>query len=105
MGSTDYKDYDEFIKKYGHPFTAGPVQSEFLMMGMFFEGIGILARRKLVDIGLVFELFGVGLFWEKMKPLAEGLRKQLNNPHLYEWVEYLANEEKKYYQQLASKAA
>jgi hypothetical protein len=102
IGSTDYKDYDDFVKKYGHPFTQGPVQTEFAMMCMFFEGIGILAKRKLVDIRLVFELFGVNLFWEKARPLADGLRKQLNNPHVYEWFEYLANEEKKYYQQQAS---
>ena len=25
MLSTDYKDYDDFLKKYGHLFAAGPV--------------------------------------------------------------------------------
>ena len=103
--STDYKDYDEFIKKYGHVFAEGPVQTEFLMMGMFFEGIGVLTKRKLADISLVSDLFAVEWFWEKMKPLAEGLRKQFNNPHVYEWFEYLSNEWKKYYQQQASKTA
>ena len=103
--STDYKDYDDFLKKYGHPFAAGQVQTEFLMMGMFFEGIGVLTKRKLANIALVNDLFAVEWFWEKVKPLAEGLRKQLNNPHVYEWFEYLANEEKKHHQQLASKAA
>lgn len=103
MLSTDYKDYDDFLKKYGHPNAPGPVQSEFSMIATFFEGIGILAKRKLVDIGLVFEYFAVGLFWEKVKPLIEPLRKQINNPNYFEWFEYLANEEKKHYQQLASK--
>lgn len=98
MLSTDYKDYDDFVKKYGHVFAEGPVQTEFLMMGMFFEGIGVLAKRKLADIALVNDLFAVEWFWEKVKPLAEGLRKQFNNPHVYEWFEYLSNEFKKYYQ-------
>jgi hypothetical protein len=105
MGNTDYKDYDDFVKKYGHPFAEGPVQSEWLMMCMFFEGIGILTKRKLVNRELVFELFGVYLFWEKVKPMVDGLRKKMNNPHTYEWFEYLYNEEKKYYQKLASKTA
>jgi hypothetical protein len=103
--SLEYKDYDEFIKKYGNPVGEGPVQSAFVMMSMFFEGIGILAKRRLVDRGLVFELFGVWLFWEKAKPLVDGLRKEANNPHYFEWFEYLYGEEKKYYQKLASKKA
>jgi hypothetical protein len=93
--STDYKNYDEFIGKYGQPFAEGPVQSEFLMMAMFFEGIGILAKRKLVDMSLVAELFDVNMGWEKARPMVEGLRKQLNTPKIYEWFEYLANETKK----------
>ena len=105
MFSTDYKDYDDFVKKYGHVFAEGPVQTEFLMMGMFFEGIGVLTKRKLADIALVNDLFAIEWFWEKVKPLAEGLRKQFNNPHVYEWFEYLSNEWKKYYQQQASKTA
>ena len=102
MLSTDYKDYDDFLKKFGHPFAAGPVQTEFLMLGMFFEGIGILTKKKLVDVDLVTKLFGTDMFWEKWKPLAESLRKQMNNPHVAEWLEYLSNETKKAY---ASKTA
>jgi len=104
MLSTNYKNYDEFLEKYGNPAAEGPVQTGFFMMGMFFEGLGVLTKRKLADIGLVADLFLVGLFWEKFKPLAEGLRKQMNNPHVWEWFEYLANEEKKYYQQASGKA-
>jgi len=95
MGSANYEDFDDFVKKYGHPFAEGPVQTEFLMMSMFFEGIGVLAKKKLVDIDLVAELFSVNLVWEKVKPIAEGLRKQLNTPKVYEWFEYLSNETKK----------
>ena len=106
MGSTDHKDYDEFIKKYGHPFTAGPVQSEFLMMAVFFEGIGVLTKRKLVDINLVADLFTVEVAWQKWKPLVEGIRKKTNNPHMGEWFEYLSNETRRIHQQqIASKKA
>jgi hypothetical protein len=70
---------------------------------MFFEGIGILTKRKLVNKELVFELFAVDLLWGKVKPIVEGLRKAINNPHVYEWFEYVYNEYKKYYQELDSK--
>lgn len=95
MLSTNYKDYDDFIEKYGRPFAEGPVQTEFLMMWMFFEGIGILTYRKLVDIRLVADLFAVEPIWEKSKPLVEALRRKTNNPHIGEWTEYLSNETRK----------
>ena len=37
------------------------------------------------------------MFWEKWKPLAEAIRKEMNNPHVAEWLEYLSNETKKAY--------
>jgi len=98
--STEYKDYDDFVEKYGSPLAEGPVQTVFLMMGMFFEGIGILLKRKLVDPDLVNDLFAVEMLWLKWKLLAEGLRKQTGNPHFAEWFEYLYNEMKKREQRL-----
>jgi len=35
-----------------------------------------------------------------MKPIAEGMRKQYNQPDWYEWFEYLYNEMKKREQRL-----
>ena len=93
--NTEYKDYDDFVEKYGFPFAEGQVQTVFLMMGMFFEGIGILLKKKLVQLDLVTDLFAVEMLWLKWKPLAEGLRKQTNNPHFAEWFEYIYNEMKK----------
>jgi hypothetical protein len=93
--STEYKDYDDFVEKYGSPLAEGPVQSVFLMMGMFFEGVGVLLEKKLVDPDLIHKLFAVEMLWLKWKPLAEGLRKQTNEPRFAEWFEYLYNEMKK----------
>lgn len=93
--STEYKDYDDFVEKYGLPFAEGQVQTVFLMIAMFFEGIGILLKNGLVQLDLVTDLFAVEMIWLKWKPLAEGLRKQTNNPHFGEWFEYLYNETKK----------
>jgi len=93
--SSEYKDYDDFVEKYGLPFAEGQVQTVFFMIGMFFEGIGILLKNKLVQLDLVTDLFAVEMLWLKMKPLAEGLRKQTNNPHFGEWFEYIYNEMQK----------
>jgi hypothetical protein len=68
---------------------------------IFFEGIGVLLHRKLVDTGLVADLFGsqIKFTWEKLKPTVEWGR--VKQPDLWQWFEYLYNEMKKREQQLA----
>ena len=89
----EYKDLDDFDRKYS---------VEGYEIGIFFEGIGVLLHRKLIDIGLVDDLFSslVKMTWEKMKPLAEATRKKLNLPQMGEWFEYLYNEMQKREQRL-----
>ena len=63
-------------------------------VGIFFEEIGILLHRNLIDRGLVDDLFrySIRMTWEKMKPLIEGIRKQYNLPYAFGYFEYLYNE-------------
>jgi len=90
----EFADYDDFKKKYR-------MMSKSILplwqVGKFFDGVGVLLRRKLVDIGLVDELFHTEatVIWEKVKPLIEGRRKELNQPTAYQNFEYLYNEMKK----------
>ena len=65
--------------------------------GYFFEELGILLHRKLVDISLVDDLFSgpVRRFWKACKPYVEEARKQLNEPTYAEYFEYLYDEMKK----------
>ena len=72
-------------------------------MGTFFEGIGVLLKRKLIDIELVDDLFSepIRTLWVNMKPMIDGSRKYLNQPRVFEWFEYLYNEMKKREQQQA----
>ena len=86
--TTDYEDYDDFVKKYG---------SWAPEAGLFLEGLGVLLKRNLIDIELVDDLFSgpIKYAWEKFKPIVEDARKQLNYPAYAEWVEYLYNEMKK----------
>jgi len=102
----EYRDYNDFVEKYGMPSPRKPVWTAYMMVTNFFNEVGMLLHRKLISIETVDELFGfrVAQFWEKLKPLIEGMRKQLN-PHVARWFEYLYSEMKKREQQQASKKA
>ena len=94
--NTEYKNYKDFLKK--EKLVAPEA-------GLFFEGVGVLLYRKLIDISLIDDLFSgpIKMTWEKMKPIVEDARKQLDQPQYAEWVEYLYNEMRKREQQLAIK--
>jgi hypothetical protein len=85
----EFKDFDDYTRKFGW--------KEETEVGIFFEGIGVLLKRKLVDISLVDDLFSTSIknTWEKMKPFIEAARKKYDQPALLEWFEYLYNEMKK----------
>ena len=91
----EFKDYDDFVKRYGKPISRNQVPMSFMMMGNFFEQIGVLFRNGLIEASLISQLFPIDIMWEKMKPLAEGMRKEYHNPEFFEWFEYLYNEMKK----------
>jgi hypothetical protein len=101
----EFKDLEGFLKKYDsfRKFMESPDYAPFMMNSMFFEGVGILLRRKLVDIKLVDDLFSspIILYWEKMLPLTKALRQYFNRPQIAEWFEYLYNEMKKREQRLS----
>jgi hypothetical protein len=63
----------------------------------FFEGIGVLLYRKLIDIRLVDDLFTspINMTWDKMKDSIAEARKEYEQPTICEWFEYLYNEMKK----------
>jgi len=66
------------------------------MVCNFFDGIGILLFRKLVDIEMIAQMFTMPAktTWEKVQLLVEGGRRQLS-PLLFEDFEYLYNEIRK----------
>jgi len=95
----DYKNYEDFAKSYRIRSNPAP-ESTWL-----FEALGVLLKNKLIDISLVDDLFTgpSKWFWEKLKPIAEDIRKQFNYPQYAEHIEYLYNEMKKREQQLQAK--
>jgi xanthosine utilization system XapX-like protein len=95
-------DYDDFVKKYGPPFSAEPLQvwEDIDKIGWFYNGLGLLAHRGLANIELVEDFLGYGVViaWEKIKPLAYGWRKEYNMPKSFGWFEYLYNEIRRFQQ-------
>lgn len=95
------KDYDEYIKEHGW--------ADVTQVSSVFEGLGVLLRRKFLDIDLVRELLSEStkMTWEKVKPIVEDARKQIAQRKSGEYIpmyqswEYLYNEMQKREQQLA----
>ena len=104
LNTLDFKDYDDFVRKYGS-FTSGKPEPETVVMLLsYFEMLGILLKRKLLSIDIVYDFYGMYNAWfEKLlMPLIEGFRKEWN---VREFVncEYLFNEMKKRSQKLQQK--
>jgi hypothetical protein len=96
---TEFKDYDDFVSKYGEFFSKKPIPMSFFIVANFMERVGVLLKNKLLDVSLVSQLMTVTDFWEKMKPVIEGIRKEENNPGYYAYFEHLYDEMKKREQQ------
>jgi len=82
-------DIHDFDKKVG--------LREINQVCLFFEGVGILLQRKLVDTTMIEDLFGgaIARTWENVKTGVIKARQQLNDPTIYYYFEYLYNEMKR----------
>ena len=65
-------------------------------LNAFFEGVGVLVKKRLIDIELVEDLLSQRIlwYWEKTKPIATVIRRELNDPTQLDSVEYLYNQMK-----------
>jgi len=82
----EFKSYDDYEEK---------CLLEAHDVAVFFDSLGLLSHKGLVDIGLISQLFIVGRVWKKMQLFVEGARKTANEPRTYRHFEYLYNEWKK----------
>jgi hypothetical protein len=101
----EFKDYEDYVNKYGPILYVGkyglaindtPELRDLHIVDNFFNQVGILLHRKLID-ALVRDVFTyiVELLWKKAEPIIQGMRKESNQPEAGKWFEYLANEMKK----------
>jgi hypothetical protein len=97
--SIDVKDYQDYVKQYGKlSETDNPMNRAFFTTATFYEMVGILLLRKLIDLVTVYDVWGstnpITLF-EKIKPIVLNLRRELNEPAMFMGFEYLCAELKR----------
>jgi hypothetical protein len=92
-----YKDYDDFVKKYGAPSSEEPVPMAIDKVLYFYEEVGVLLSKKLIDINLIDQLMGYNIMMigTKIMPIIEEARKRLNISRVWINFEYLYHEMKK----------
>jgi len=63
----------------------------------FYEGIGFILKKELIDVNYIDDLLrhSILMIWEKYEPLPKESRGVMNRS-VYENFEYLVNELKKY---------
>jgi hypothetical protein len=91
----EFIDHTDFYRKYSSK--VDPLQhAKFDFFLNYFDGIGILVERKLIDPDLVYSKMRYGLmaFWEKYEPVVAGDRLALKTPKLFSNYEYLYNQVK-----------
>jgi hypothetical protein len=99
----EFKDYKDFVNRYGPIFSGKPEVRDLLIVDNFFNQVGILLHRGFIDADLVRDVFTyrVEMLWKKAEPIIQGFRRELNQPEAGKWFEYLYNEMQKREQQLA----
>jgi len=94
--SYEWRDNDDFWERYSSEADPDSYRKWNYVAG-FFEGVGVLVKRKLIDPEIVDDLMSVSilLFWGKYGPAIIDGRERLSIPQLWEWTEYLYHEIKK----------
>ena len=80
----DANTYEEYLNKY---IGTSSERSNFIAVCGFFELSGVLVSYKMIDQKLYFDMFNPTPFWEKAKPVVQGMRRK--RPHIYENFELL----------------
>jgi hypothetical protein len=96
--SIEYEDYADYLERY----SGKPEHMTLKILGNYFEGMGILVYRKLVETGIVYDFWGdiIQSSWEKTEPLVAGMRKDSGDLNMFRFWEYLYHEMKKRKQKL-----
>jgi len=91
--SIEYENYDDYLKKYADR----PEHMMLKTIGNYFEGIGILVQRKLVNTDVVRDFWGsiIVSTWEQIEPIISDMRKDSDDPQMFKFWEYLYHEMKK----------
>ena len=93
MSQWNWETYEEFQEKYG-ALSNPSAYVKFIKIVNFFEGVGILLKRGLVDVNFLYDLMGapLNMVWDKIQPVIIGMRNFYDDPCLWDNSEYLVNE-------------
>jgi len=88
----NFIDYDDYISKYDSDINPEAYDKN-RSLGSFYEGIGVLVKRNLIDPHMVDDLMSNAIlrYWEKYGPIMAEIRVHRNYPQAGEWAEYLYN--------------
>jgi hypothetical protein len=92
----DWEDYEDWYSKYS-PEMDIEAAAQYGSVAAYFEGIGVLVYKRLIDVDIVADLMSrnITIFWEKMGPIIKERRKRYESEYVWEWNEWLYNEVKK----------
>ena len=94
----EWDDFDDFARKYDSSVNIENFAMRYNRW-YFWEGMGLLLKKGLVDREMIFYLlgsgFGVLTDWDKFGSIIKEMRVRLDQPNMNIWFEYLAEEMKK----------
>jgi len=87
----EWTDNEDWQRKYGQDSEDLAAHTSMLS---FFNGIGVLLKRGLIDIKLVDDLLGVNIrgYWKFVESNVRWSREVIDEPKMYADFEYLFNE-------------
>ncbi len=91
--SATWKDHDDFTEKYG-PGKNPEVLAATTSVFAFFDSVGTLVKKKLIDVDLVDGLLAISLIvtWKRYESILKGDREYFQSPDLWEDFEYIYDE-------------
>ena len=97
--SYEWKDLDDLLQFFDLNTENGrDAWTDWQTLAAYFEGIGVLVRKGLLDLDLVVDLFSGRIIavWEKFSNNldVEEARKRRNDPKMHDDFEYLYHEMK-----------
>ena len=88
----------ESLEEYYEKYDSNPeMAAKWVSIGSFFEGMGVMVKRNLIDVTVVDDLMSGPLMglWQKWEPTILEQRRRRNMPTMWEWYEYLYEEVRK----------
>jgi len=100
VSSWEWKDYDDYMRKYG-PGSDPEDEIKRGMVGIYFESIGVLVKRGLIDVSAIDDMMSgyVMGYWRKFEGIVMEFLKRNNRPEVAEHIEYLYNEVRRVYKE------